>query len=168
MKSVSVSFEVGDKTVSLKQEIGPETSVREALTSLIEEAGEIGQSGKATVAQLRALYARAHQSGWEKQKVKELLEKDLGTSLSDEIVGVVEKKRLSRLINGIAPIEEVPGKVTAGQMRALWAKALSKGWERAQVREFLQKKLGAVRDDRIIGVIDKKLLSSAIDEIEAA
>ncbi|MFH1038599.1 MAG: hypothetical protein V1789_08045 [PVC group bacterium] len=168
MKSVSVSFKVGDKMVTLKQEIAPETSAREALSSLLGESEEIGPLGKVTVAQLRALYARAHQAGWDKQKVKELLEKDLGTSLSDEIIGVVDRKRFSRLIDGLGAAEEVPGKATAGQMRALWAKALSKGWERDRVKVFLQTKVGADRDDRIIGVIDKSLVSSVIDEIEGA
>jgi hypothetical protein len=168
MNVVSVSFEIGDKTVTVRREIETGLQVREALSALLKEIDEVGQPGKASPAQLRALYARAFAAGWEKQKVKELLENKLGTSSRDKIVGVVEWKDLSRLIDEIGPAPEVPGKATANQMRALWAKALNKGWERERVRAFLQEKVGASQDAQIVGRIDKQLVSTVIDEIAAA
>lgn len=167
MKTVSLSFEVGSKMVTLKQELEPAEDVLAAVSRLLKESEAVEEPGKATVGQLRALYARASGAGWSKDQVREYLEKKLGTSLADEIIGVADRKEFSRLINEVyAP--EVPGKATAAQMRVFWAKALNKGWRRDKVRTFLQEKVGAGRDEQIIGCIDQALVSAAIDAIEAA
>ena len=167
MKTLSLSFEIGEKMVVLKQELDPAEETAAALSRLLKEIDNLGKPGQASVGQLRALDARASSAGWEQSRVREYLEKNLGSSVSDEIVGVADRKELSRLINEIE-IPEVPGKATAAQMRVLWAKALNKGWPRDQVRNFLQEKVGAERDDQIIGCIDQALVSSAIAAIEAA
>ena len=168
MNVVSVSFEIGDKMVTLKREIESDEPIQKAVNALLKESEEIGVPGKGSLPQLHALYARAFAAGWNKGKVKEMLMDKLGTSSRNEIVGVVEKKVLSRLIDEIGPAPEVPGKATAGQVKALWGKALSKGWERARIRTFLQEKLGVSQDAQIVGHVDKKLISSVIDQLVAA
>lgn len=167
MKTLTLSFEIGEKMVTLKQELEPTEDTAAAVGRLLAELETIGEPGKATTGQLRALYARAAAAGWEKSRVKEYLEEKLGTSVADEIVGVADRKEFSRLINGIVP-PDVPGKATAAQMRVLWAKALNKGWKRDRVRAFLQEKVGAGRDERIIGCVDQGLVSAVIEEIAAA
>ena len=168
MNVVSVSFEVGDKMITLKREIEAGEGIQKAVTALLKESEEIGVPGKASPAQFRALYARALAAGWDKEKVKDMLKNKLGTSSGNQIVGVVEKQVLSRIIDEIGPAPEVPGKATAGQVKALWGKALSKGWDRDRIRIFLQEKIGVSRDDQIVGQLDKKLISSVIDELAAA
>ena len=168
MNVVSVSFEVGDKMITLKREIAAGEEIRNAVNALLKESETIGAPGKASASQLRALYARAFAAGWDKEKVKEMLSNKLGTSSRDDIVGVVEKQVLSRLIDEIGPAPEVPGKATAGQVKALWGKALSKGWDRDRIRIFLQEKIGVSRDDQIVGQVDRKLISSIIDQLAAA
>ena len=168
MNVVSVSFEVGDKMITLKREIEAGEGIQKVATTLLRESEEIGVPGKSSVGQLRALYARAFAAGWEKEKVRELLKNKLGTSSRNEIVGVVEKQVLSRLIDEIGPPPEVPGKATANQVKAFWGKALSKGWERDRIRAFLQEKLGVSQDAQIVGQIDKTLISSVIDQLAAA
>jgi hypothetical protein len=168
MNIVSVSFEIGDKMITLKREIESDEPIQKAVNTLLKESEEIGVPGKGSLPQLRALYARAFAAGWDKEKVKEMLKNKLGTSSRNEIVGVVEKQVLSRLIDEIGPAPEVPGKATAGQVKALWAKALHKGWERARIRTFLQEKLGVSQDAQIVGQVDKKLISSVIDQLAAA
>jgi hypothetical protein len=167
MKTLTLSFEIGEKMITLKQDLEPTEDVAAAISRILAELEAVGQPGKATVGQLRALYARATSVGWEKSRVREYLEKNVGTSVSDDIIGVADRKEFSRLISEIAP-PEVPGKATAAQMRALWARALSKGWQREKVRSFLQEKVGAARDEQIIGCLDQGLVSAAIDEIAAA
>ena len=168
MNVVSVSFEVGDKMITLKREIEAGEDIQKTLTVLLKESEEINARGKAGSSQLRALYARAFAAGWDKEKVEEMLRNKLGTSSGNQIVGVVEKQVLSRLIDEIGPAPEVPGKATAGQVKALWGKALSKGWDRDRIRIFLQEKIGVSRDDQIVGQIDRKLISSIIDQLAAA
>ncbi len=167
MKTLTVSFELGEKMVTLKQELAPEEDPAAAISRLLREVEGVEEPGKATAGQLRALYGRASGAGWSKEQVKEYLEEQLGTSLPAEIVGVADWKEFSRLINQVyAP--EVPGKATAAQMRVLWAKALNKGWPRDRVRTFLEEKVGAGRDERIIGCVDQALVASAIQTVEAA
>ncbi len=168
MNVVSVSFEVGDKMITLKREIEAGEEIQKALAGLLKESEEISARGKASSSQIRALYARAFAAGWDKEKVEEMLKNKLGTSSGNQIVGMVEKQELSRLIDDIGPAPEVPGKATAGQVKALWGKALSKGWDRDRVRTFLQEKIGVSRDNQIVGQLDKKLISSVIDELAAA
>lgn len=167
MKTLSLSFEVGGKTVTVGEELSADEEIGAALARLRKEIETLDQTGRASLGQLRALYARATAAGWEKSRVKEYLEKNLGTAVSDEIVGAADRREISRLIDGIG-ISEVPGKATAAQMRILWAKALNKGWAREQVRSFLQEKVGAARDEQIIGCIDQALVERAIKEIAAA
>jgi len=168
MNVVSVSFEVGDKLITLKREIAAGEEIRKAVSALLKESEEIGVPGKASPAQLRALYARALAAGWDKEKVKGMLKNKLGTDSANEIVGVLDKQVLSRLIDEIGQAPEVPGKATSGQVKALWGKALSKGWERDRIRTFLQEKIGVSRDDQIVGQVDRKLISSIIDQFAAA
>jgi len=168
MNVVSVSFEVGDKMITLKREIEAGEGIQKAVTTLLKESEEIGLPGKASAGQLRALYARAFAAGWDKEKVKGLLQNKLGTSSSNKIVGVVEKQVLSSLIDEIGPAPEIPGKATAAQIKLLWGKALGKGWDRDRVRTFLQEKIGVSYDSQIVGQVDKQLLSSVIDQLVAA
>jgi len=164
MKTLSLSFEIGEKMISLKQDLEPEEDVAAAVSRILKEVETVEEPGRATAGQLRALYARASSAGWSKEKVKGYLEEKLGTSAADAIVGVADRKEFSRLINEVyAP--EVPGKATAAQMRALWGKALGKGWGRDKVRDFLKEKVGAGRDEQIIGCVDQSLVSSAIEAI---
>ena len=168
MNVVSVSFEIGDRMITLRREIEAGEGIQKVVTSLLKESEELSAPGRASAAQFRALYARAFAAGWDKEKVKEMLKSKLSTSSRNEIVGVVEKQVLSRLIDEIGPPPEVPGKATAGQVKAFWGKALSKGWERDRIRAFLQEKLGVSRDSQIVGQVDKKLISSVIDQLAAA
>ncbi len=167
MQTLTLSFEIGEKMLTLKRELKPGEDAAAAVSRLLQEVEGVEDPGKATAAQLRALYARASAAGWSKEQVKEYLEEKLGTSLPAEIVGTADRREFSRLINQVyAP--EVPGKATASQMRVLWAKALSKGWDRDRVRGFLEEKVGAGRDEKIIGCVDQALVASAIRALKAA
>ena len=61
---------------------------------------------------------------------------------------------------------EVPGKATVAQMRALWGIALSKGWDRGRIQEFLEMELGTSIEEAIVGKIDIERLSDLIKEID--
>ena len=168
MNVVSVSFEIGDKLITLKHDMEGDEEIAKTVNILLKESEEIGLSGKASAGQLGALYARAFAVAWDKEKVEKLLECRLNTSSRNEIVGVVDRQVLSRLIDEIGVPPEVPGKASVGQVRVFWAKALSKGWERARIREFLQEKIGVSRDAQIVGQVDKSVISSVIDQLAAA
>ena len=62
--------------------------------------------GKATVGQMRALWGKAFDRGWTRDKVKRYLEEKLGTSREEEIVGKVDKDVLSDIIDAIGMMEE--------------------------------------------------------------
>lgn len=173
MTAVTVSFAVGNKTVSVQRETAPE-EVKATVRALLSEVEEIALPDKATSGQFRALWAKAVvQQGWDKEKVKSFLQEKLGTSRKGEIVGVVDKARLSGLIDELADNGGPAGEAesagaTSGQLRALWARALGKGWNRDEVRAFLEKKLGCSDDAEIVGKVGRELLSGLIDELAAA
>ncbi len=172
MTKVSISFALGTRTVTVERET--EEEVKTSVSSLLSEVEEISLPGKASSGQLRALWGVAMgKMGWEKEKVKSFLKEHLGTSSRQEIVGVVDKAELSRLIDEIgggetAEVEEDPDKASSAQLRALWGKALSKGWDRERVKKFLEEKLETSREKEIVGKADKKFISSLIDEVAAA
>jgi hypothetical protein len=62
--------------------------------------------------------------------------------------------------------EEVPGKATVAQMRALWGIALSKGWDRERILRFLEEELGTSIEEEIVGKIDIERVSDVIKEID--
>ena len=174
MTKVSIAFALGSRTVTVEREAGPENDVKTAVAALLGEVEEIALPGKASPGQLRALWGVAlGKQGWEKEKVKSFLKERLGTSSRQEIVGVVDKAVISRLIDEIGGVEtdggeEDPDKASSAQLRALWGKALSKGWDRERVKKFLQEKLETSREKEIVGKADRKFVSSLIDQIAAA
>ena len=174
MKKVSITFALGSRTVTVEREVAAEEEVKTAVQSLLSEVEEIALPGKASPGQLRALWGVAMgKQGWEKEKVTSFLKERLGTSSRQEIVGVVDKAELSRLIDEIGGNDTVeesgdPDKANAAQLRALWGKALSKGWERDRVKTFLEEKLNTSRENEIIGKAEKKFVSTLIDEVAAA
>ena len=145
-----------------------EEDLKGAVEKLLSEVEDIGTTGKATAGQMRALYGKALDKEWDKERIKEFLEENLGTSDEDKIVGVVERLNLSRLIDEIGGAVEVTGKATIVQMRALWGKALDRGWDREKVRRFLETKLGTSKEEKIVGKVDKDKVSRIIDEVESA
>jgi hypothetical protein len=173
MTRVTVSFPLGSRTVSVERETTPGEEAKSALRTLLSELEEIAIPGKATPAQLRAFWAKAiNQLGWDKEKVKSFLKERLGASNKSAIVGVIEKEKLSRLIdeiNGNGNGDKVDSdKATAAQLRALWGKALGKGWDRERVKSFLEQKLSTSDEEEIVGKADRAVISCAIDEIELA
>jgi len=173
MTRMTVMFPLGSRTVSVERETAPGEEVKSALRSLLSELDEIAIPGKATPAQLRALWAKAiNQLGWDKERVKSFLKERLGASNKAAIVGVIEKDKLSNLIdeiNGNGNGDKIDSdKATAAQLRALWGKALGKGWDRERVKAFLEEKLSTSEEEAIVGKADRALISSAIDEIELA
>jgi len=166
MTKIIVSFPIEDKTVRVERELKTGEDLKEAIERLLLEVGDIGVSGKATSGQMRALYGKALDQGWSKERIKEFLEAKLGTSDENEIVGKVDRIEFSRLIDEIGGAVEIPGKATVAQMRALWGKALDKGWSRGKVRKFLEEKLGTSKEEEIVGKIDKDRFSYIIDDVE--
>ena len=72
------------------------------LSRVIDEiGGAIEVPGKATVAQMRALWGIALGKGWDRGRIQKYLEMGLGTSIEEEIVGKIDIERLSDLINEI-------------------------------------------------------------------
>ncbi len=163
MDRISVSFPVGDKTVKIEREV-ERKKLKEEIEVMLQEAEDIGGS-KATSGQMRALYGKALDQGWDREKIKLFLEEKLGTSDQDEIVGVVERAKISHLIDELGSLLEVPGKATVGQMRALWGKAFDRGWSREKVKRYLEEKLGTSREEEIVGKVDKDTLSDVIDAV---
>jgi len=163
MDRVSVSFAVGDKTVKIEREV-ERKNLKEEIESMLQETEDIGGS-KATSGQMRALYGKALDQGWDRERIKLFLEEKLGISNEDEIDGIIERAKISHLIDEIGSMREVPGKATVGQMRALWGKAFDRGWTRDKVKRYLEEKLGTSREEEIDGKVDKDVLSDIIDAI---
>ena len=174
MTKVSIMFALGSRTVTVEREAAAEEEVKTAVSSLLAEVEEIALPGKASSGQLRALWGVAMgKQGWEKEKVKAFLNEHLGTSSRQEIVGVVDKAEISRLIDEIGGNDKIvesddPDKASAAQLRALWGKALGKGWDRERVKKFLEEKLNTSREEEIVGKADKKFVSGLIEELAAA
>jgi len=166
MTKIIISFSIDNKTVSVERELKTGEDLKEVIEKLLLEIEDIGVRGKVTSGQMRALYGKALDQGWSKEKIKEFLEAKLGTSDENEIVGKVDRIEFSRLIDEIDGAIEIPGKATVAQMRALWGKALDKGWSREKVRNFLDEKIGISREEEIVGKINKDTLSYIIDEVE--
>ncbi len=166
MTKIIISFSIDNKTVSVEQEIKTGEDLKEVIERLLLEIENIGVGDKATSGQMRALYGKALDQAWSKEKIKEFLEAKFGTSDENEIVGKVDRFEFSRLIDEIGGAIEIPGKATFAQMRTLWGKALDKGWSREKVRKFLEEKLGTSREEEIVGKIDKDTFSYIIDEVE--
>jgi hypothetical protein len=168
MTKINLSYCIDDKTVSVERELKTGEDLKEAIEKLLLEVEYIRPTSKATSGQMRALYGKALDRGWSKEKIREFLEVKLGTSDENEIVGKIEKLELSRIIDEIGGTIGRPDKVTSGQMRALWGKALDKGWSRDRVRKFLEEKLGTSKEEEIVGRIDRDTFSHIIDEVEIA
>ncbi|KQC13981.1 MAG: hypothetical protein APR63_06640 [Desulfuromonas sp. SDB] len=166
MTKISISFSVHNKTVNVERELKTEEDLKEVIEKLLIEIEDIGVKGKTTSGQFRALYAKALDYGWSKDKIREFLEAKLDTSEENEIVGKVDRLEFSRLIDEVGGGIESPGKATVSQMSAMWGKALDKGWTRVRVKEFLKSKLGTNKEEEIVGIIDKYKLSNVIDELE--
>jgi hypothetical protein len=165
MTKITISFTVENKNVSVERELKAGEDLKETIEKVFSEIEEVGVSGKATSAQVRALYGKALDHGWSKEKIKEYLKANLGTAEENDIKGKVDRMEFSLLIDKIGGAVETPGKATVGQMRALWGKSLDKGWSREQVRKYLEDKLGTSKEEEIVGKINKETLSQIIDEI---
>jgi hypothetical protein len=75
---------------------------RMELSRLIGEiGGAIEMPGKATVAQMRALWGKALGKSWDRERVRAFLEERLGTSIEEEIVGKIDREKLSVVIDEI-------------------------------------------------------------------
>lgn len=166
MTKITISFTVDNKNVSVERELKVGESLKETIEKIISEIEGIGVTGKATSAQVRALYGKALDHGWSKEKIKEFLNTNLGTSEENDIISKVDRMEFSILIDKIGGAVETPGKATVSQMRALWGKSLDKGWSRERVRKYLEEKLGTSKEEDIVGKIDKEILSRIIDEVE--
>jgi hypothetical protein len=66
-----------------------------------EIGGATEVPGKAKVAQMRALWGIALGKGWDRGRIQQYLEMELGTSKEEEIVGKIDIERLSDLIKEI-------------------------------------------------------------------
>jgi hypothetical protein len=165
MTKITISFTVENKNVSVERELKAGEDLKETIEKVFSEIEEVGVSGKATSAQVRALYGKALDHGWNKEKIKEYLKANLGTAEENEIKGKVDRMEFSFLIDKIGGAVETPGKATVDQMRALWGKSLDKGWSREQVRKYLEDKVGTSKEEEIVGKINKETLSQIIDEI---
>ena len=165
---VKISFPVNEKNVMVEREVGEHENIAQAVNALLTEIDslEFRVPGKATPEQIRAIYGKAFGRGWDTDRVKSFLEERFGTSNEDEIVGKVDRMELARLIAEIGGAIEMPGKATVAQMRALWGKALGKGWDRERVRSFLEERLGTSIEEEIVGKIDWEKLSAVINEID--
>jgi GTP cyclohydrolase I len=165
---VKVSFPANEKTITVEKEVGEHENIAHVVNALLAEIDslEVRVPGKATPEQIRALYGKAFSRGWDKDRVKSFLEERFGTSNEDEMVGKVDRMELSRLIDEIGGAVEMPGKATVAQMRALWGKALGRGWDRERIRMFLEEQLGTSVEEEIVGKIDRDKLSVVIDEID--
>jgi len=72
------------------------------LSRVIDEiGGAIEVPGKATVAQMRALWGIALGKGWDRERIQKFLEENFGTSVEEEIVGKVDIEKLSDIISEI-------------------------------------------------------------------
>jgi uncharacterized protein (UPF0335 family) len=165
---VKISFPINEKTITVEKEVGEHENIAQAVNALLAEIDslEFRVPGKATPEQIRAIYGKAFGRGWDTDRVKSFLEERFGTSNEDEIVGKVDRMELARLIAEIGGAIEMPGKATVAQMRALWGKALGKGWDRERVRSFLEERLGTSIEEEIVGKIDWEKLSAVINEID--
>lgn len=166
MTKITISFSIHNKTVNVERDLKAEEDLKKVIEKLLVEIEDIGVKGKTTSGQFRALYAKALDHGWSKDKIREFLEAKLDTSEENEIVGKVDGLEFSRLIDEVGGGIEIPGKATVSQMRVLWGKALDKGWSRAKVKEFLEARLGTSKEEEIVGNIDKYIFSNVIDELE--
>ena len=162
---VKISFPVDEKTIAVEKEISELENISQAINVLLSEIDPLSGLGKASSHQLRVLYGKALDRGWDRESVRRYLEERFGTSDEDEIIVKVNKKELSELIDEIGGAMEMPGMATATQLRALWGKALGKGWNREEVKKFLERKLGTSVEEDIVGKIDRDRLSSVIDEL---
>jgi len=180
MKTVTLSFVLKDKTVSLAHDLAPGEGIQGAIDALLAEAGKVvppngnvpvsgpePNGDKASFKQLKALYAKAAAAGWEKERVREALKQAFGTSEEKEIIGQADRKALSRLIDSVASASPDFGTATEGQLKALWAKALAKGWDRERVKRFLREKFETCEEREIVGKVDRKFLSAMIAQIAA-
>jgi hypothetical protein len=166
MTKITISFPIDNKNVSIERELKTGEDLKETIEKVLLEIEGIKVSGKTTSVQVRALYGKAIDHGWSKEKIKDFLETNLGTVEENEIVGKVDRIEFSILIDKIGGTIETPGKATVAQMRALWGKSLDKGWNRERVRKFLEEKLGTSKEEEIVGKINKEKLSRIIDEVE--
>lgn len=70
------------------------------LSRVIDEiGGAIEVPGKATVAQMRALWGIALGKGWDRERIQKFLEENFGTSVEEEIVGKIDIEKLSDIIS---------------------------------------------------------------------
>jgi hypothetical protein len=162
---VTISFSINDKAITVEREIQQGEDMKSIIEQLLLEIESIGITDRATAGQMRALYGKAMDRGWSKEKVKELLNTRFGTSEEGKIVGVVGRAEFSQLIDEIGESGEITGKTTGAQMRIFWGKALDKGWTREKIKDFLEKKLGTNREEEIIGKVDKERFSQIIEEL---
>jgi hypothetical protein len=163
---VKISFPMDEKTVSVERAVVESESIAQVINSLLSEIDSFRAIGKATQEQIRALYGKAYGRGWDKDRITSFLEERFGTSDGNEMVGRVDKLELSRAIDEIGGAIEIPGKATVAQMRALWGKALGKGWDRERIQKFLEDKLGTSVEEEIVGKIDIDTVSDVISEID--
>ena len=56
-------------------------------------------------------------------------------------------------------------KTTRGQVSALYAKLLNRGWKREEIQRYLEEKLGTSNEDEIVGKVDKATFSFIIDNV---
>ncbi len=180
MKTVTLSFVLGGKTISLGHDLAPGEELPGALAALLAEAGKVvppngkgteapdeAPPGKASIRQLKALYAKAAAAGWDKERVRGLLKEAFGTAAEKEIVGQADRRVLSRLIDSVASAAPDFGTATEGQLKALWAKALARGWDRDKVKTFLREKLKTCEEKEIVGRVDRKLVAGLIAGLAA-
>ena len=163
---VKISFPQDEKTITVERDVAENSSIAQEINSLLLEVNSIKAIGKASQDQIRALYGKAYGKGWDKERIASFLEERFGTKDGNELIGKIEKLELSRVIDEIGGAIEVLGKATVAQMRALWAIALSKGWDRGRIQEFLEMELGTSIEEEIVGKIDIERLSDLIKEID--
>ncbi|HDS44606.1 MAG TPA: hypothetical protein ENN68_00645 [Methanomicrobia archaeon] len=163
---VTVSVPVEGKTIAVEKEISELESISETINGLLAALEPLGGLDRATAQQLRALYGKALDRGWDRERVKSVLEERFGTSDDAVILANVTKKELARSIAEFGGAIESPGMVTATQMSALWGKALGKGWNREEIKQFMERKLGTSVEEEIVGKIERDRLSSVIDELD--
>lgn len=110
---VTLTTNIRRRAISLTQVAASEEEAKELIDQMLAFTDQLAkdkrtpidcpeQPGKTTNAQLRALWAKAFAAGWDRERVKSFLDEKFGTHKPDEIVGQVDRKVFSQLIDALS------------------------------------------------------------------
>lgn len=98
---VKLSFPVDEKTITVERDVIGDESIAPMIDTVLSEIGSFKAVGKATQEQIKALYGKAYGKGWGKDRITSFLEERFGTSDGNELVGKVDREKLSDSISEI-------------------------------------------------------------------